>query len=68
MLMPGGRIPERPMPAALPPPDEPERLAALMALRILDTERTEAFDVFPALARDLFSVPISAVSFIGTRS
>lgn len=52
------------MPAAATPPDETERLAALIALRILDTERTEAFDVFPALAKDLFSVPVSAVSLI----
>lgn len=52
------------MPAAPLPPDETDRLAALIALRLLDTEQTESFDVFPALARDLFAVPISAISLI----
>lgn len=52
------------MPAALLPPDETERLGALLALRILGTEPTEAFDVFPALAKDLFSVPVAAITLI----
>lgn len=50
--------------AALSPPDETDRLAALIALHLLDTQPTEAFDIFPALAKDLFSVPISAISLI----
>ena len=52
------------MPAALYPQNEAERVAALIALRILDTERSEAFDIFPALAKDLFGVPVSALSLV----
>ncbi|RZA30217.1 MAG: GGDEF domain-containing protein [Proteobacteria bacterium] len=52
------------MPAAAEPHDEHERLAALIALNILETERTADFDVFPALASQLFSAPIAAMSLI----
>jgi diguanylate cyclase (GGDEF)-like protein len=52
------------MPAALEPYDEHDRLAALIALNILETERTADFDIFPGLASQLFSTPIAAISFI----
>ena len=52
------------MPAASPPDDETERLSALHRLGILDTAPADAFDVFPTLARSLFSTPIAAISFI----
>lgn len=44
--------------------NENERLAALIALNIVDTERTSEFDIFPALARTLFSTPIAAISLV----
>ncbi len=46
------------------PTDENARLAALIALDIIGTERTAEFDVFPTLARSLFSTPIAAISLI----
>ena len=52
------------MPAASLPKSETDRLAALIALRILDKERTEIFDLFPVLAREFFSVPVSAISLV----
>lgn len=52
------------MPAAPLPENENERLAALIALGIVGTERTTEFDIFPALARTLFSTPIAAVSLV----
>lgn len=52
------------MPPAQLPDDEGERLAALLALRILGTEHTTEFDIFPGLASKLFSAPISAISLI----
>ena len=44
--------------------NENERLAALIALSIVETEPTTEFDIFPALARTLFSTPIAAVSLV----
>ncbi len=44
--------------------NENERLAALIALGIVGTERTAEFDIFPALARTLFSTPIAAISLV----
>lgn len=52
------------MPPAPLPPDEPERLRALHALRILDTPREERFDIFIRLARRLLDVPIAAISLV----
>ena len=52
------------MPAAPMPFDEDKRLAALIALDIIETERTAEFDIFPTLARSLFSTPIAAISLI----
>lgn len=52
------------MPAAPVPIDETERLAALIALDIIGTERTAEFDIFPTLAKGLFSTPIAAISVI----
>ncbi len=52
------------MPAAPVPDDESERLAALIALDIVGTGRTAEFDIFPILARSLFSTPIAAVSLV----
>lgn len=52
------------MPAAPPPENESERLAALIALGIIGTERTTEFDIFPVLAQTLFSVPIAAISLV----
>ena len=44
--------------------NESERLAALIALGIVGTERTAEFDIFPALARNLFSTPVAAISLV----
>jgi len=52
------------MPPASLPEDEAERLAALRALHILDTERDPAFDVFPEVASGLFDTPIAAISLV----
>jgi len=52
------------MPAAVELNDEHKRLAALIALNILGTEHTADFDIFPALASQLFSTPIAAISLI----
>ncbi len=46
------------------PRDEPERLEALRALRVLDTPAEERFDRFTRLARRLFHVPIAVVSLV----
>ena len=46
------------------PANEPERLAALQALHILDTPPEERFDRITRLARQLFDVPISLISLI----
>ncbi len=52
------------MSAAVKLDDEDKRLAALIALNILETERTADFDIFPGLASQLFSTPIAAISLI----
>lgn len=49
---------------SLQPHDEDARVAALMALDILDTEPEERFDRITRLARELFDAPICLVSFI----
>ncbi len=46
------------------PPNEPERLAALQALDILDTRPEERFDRITRLALRLFQVPVAAINFI----
>jgi len=53
----------------IPPPwpeDEPARLAALHALRILDTPIEERFERITRLARRIFGVPIALVSLVDT--
>lgn len=52
------------MPPAAMPINEDGRLAALIALDILGTERTTEFDIFPLLAKGLFSTPIAAISLV----
>jgi diguanylate cyclase (GGDEF)-like protein len=52
------------MPAASKLSNEAERLQALLALHLLDTEPTAEFDVFPALASRVFSTPIAAFSLV----
>jgi len=46
------------------PPDEQHRLQALRALKVLDTEPTEAFDRITKLAQKSFDVPIALVSLV----
>ncbi|HEY4779988.1 MAG TPA: sensor domain-containing diguanylate cyclase [Solirubrobacterales bacterium] len=46
------------------PPDEPRRLAALQALKILDTEPEERFDRITRLAQRLFGTSMVTVSLI----
>ena len=46
------------------PDDEPQRLAALRALELLDTEPEERFDRITRLVRRLLDVPIAIVNFI----
>lgn len=46
------------------PKDEPNRMAMLRALAILDTPPEERFDQITRMAKRLFDVPISAVSLI----
>jgi diguanylate cyclase (GGDEF)-like protein len=46
------------------PPNEAGRLAALHALQILDTMPARDFNSLVRLARELFDVPISAVSLV----
>lgn len=51
----------------IPPPtpeDEARRLAALRALRILDTPAEERFDRITRTARRLFGVPIALISLV----
>lgn len=45
------------------PEDEPHRLQSLRALNILDTGREERFDRITRLARRIFDVPVSLLSF-----
>lgn len=52
------------MPAASLPENEAERLRALRALGILDTDPEERFDRLTRLARRLFGVPIALVSLV----
>ncbi|MBV9539081.1 MAG: sensor domain-containing diguanylate cyclase, partial [Acidisphaera sp.] len=53
---------------SLPParllPDEDDRLAALRALEILDTQSSPEFDIFPELARHIFDTPMAAISLV----
>lgn len=51
------------IPAELPA-DEPERLAALAALDVLDTPAEEELDVITALAADRFDTAIALVSLV----
>ena len=46
------------------PVDEPERIAALRAMDLLDTPPEERFDRFTRLAASLFGVPIALVTLI----
>ncbi|HAV63057.1 MAG TPA: GGDEF domain-containing protein, partial [Verrucomicrobiales bacterium] len=46
------------------PANEPERLAALRALGILDTPKEERFDRLCRLAARVFDVPIAIVSLV----
>lgn len=46
------------------PSNEAGRLAALRALRILDTPQEQRFDRITAFARELFQVPIALVSLV----
>ena len=46
------------------PADEASRIAALRALRLLDTPPEERFDRLTRLARRLFAVPIALVSLV----
>jgi two-component system sensor histidine kinase/response regulator len=51
----------------IPPPlphDEPERLASLRALGLLDTAAEERFDRITRLAQALFDVPITLISLV----
>ncbi len=50
------------MPPAPLSPNEAERLQALRDLEILDTPASDVFDSFVRLARQLFDVPIAAIS------
>jgi len=46
------------------PVNEPERLQALRALRIVHTEPTPEFDAIVAMAASIFDVPIALISFV----
>ena len=46
------------------PENEHERLAALQALKILDTEAEERFDRITRVAQRLFAVPIALISLV----
>jgi GAF domain-containing protein len=46
------------------PPDEPARLAAVRALRLLDTPPEDRFDRLTRLARRVFDVPMALVSLV----
>jgi diguanylate cyclase (GGDEF)-like protein len=52
------------MVAAPKPPDEPRRLAALHALKILDTDPEERFDRITRLAQRLFGAQIATVTLV----
>lgn len=46
------------------PADEPERLKALQALRILDTAQEERFDRITRVTRRVFDVPVATIGFV----
>lgn len=52
------------MPRPSPPPDEAERLQALRALELLDTQPEERFDRITRLARQLFHVEIALICLV----
>lgn len=52
------------MPAPVPPNNEPQRLAAVHELNVLDTPAEEAFDRLAQLARELFDVPIALITLL----
>ncbi|MDR5873507.1 ATP-binding protein [Halomonas sp. CUBES01] len=52
------------MPASAPPDNEPQRLAAVHALHVLDTPAEEAFDRLAQLARELFDVPVALITLL----
>ena len=52
------------MPAAAKLAYETERLQALFALNILESEQSAEFDVFPELTSRLFDVPVAAISLV----
>lgn len=56
-------ISEPMMPAPIPA-DEPERLAALSALHLVDTESESVFDEITAKVARIFAVPIALLSLI----
>ena len=45
---------------------EPERLATLHSLHVIDTEPDSVYDELVALAADICNVPISLISLIDT--
>jgi len=56
--------PERPLPSALFPANETERLAALQRYKVLDTPPEVAFDRITNLAARLFKLSIALISLI----
>ncbi|HCP19568.1 MAG TPA: GGDEF domain-containing protein, partial [Marinobacter hydrocarbonoclasticus] len=46
------------------PPEEPQRLSALEATKLLDTPPEERFDRVTRLAAEAFDVPIALVSLV----
>ncbi|WP_144186436.1 putative bifunctional diguanylate cyclase/phosphodiesterase [Elioraea rosea] len=52
------------MPPAPLPPNESERIAAVHALRLLDTQAEERFDRFVRLARSLADMPIALFTMV----
>jgi diguanylate cyclase (GGDEF)-like protein len=46
------------------PTDEPERLKALQALRILDTAQEERFDRITRVTRRVFDAPVATIGFV----
>jgi diguanylate cyclase (GGDEF)-like protein len=49
---------------AIKPDDEAQRIAALRSLKVIDTAPEERFDRLTRLAKRLFDVPITLVSFV----
>ncbi|MBI4898356.1 MAG: sensor domain-containing diguanylate cyclase [Actinobacteria bacterium] len=52
------------MPAARIPDNEGRRLAALLALRVLDTGPEERFDRIARMAQKMFDVPMATISLV----